>query len=125
MGDNITFFFAVFFLILIRFLYFGFEYYPQLDDYIQHHNYAQLVEQMFDGNMGEFIKWIGLLSARPLAGLLDITLWSWLWPCAIIGVILACLGAETITLEVVAGGLLSGLASTGLHQAFKQIIENI
>lgn len=89
-GDNITFFFAVFFLILIRFLYFGFEYYPQLDDYIQHHNYAQLVEQMFDGNMGEFIKWIGLLSARPLAGLLDITLWSWLWPCAIIGVILIC-----------------------------------
>lgn len=43
---------------------------------------------------------------------------------AIIGVILAYLGAETITLEVVAGGLVSGLASTGLHQAFKQIIEN-
>lgn len=43
---------------------------------------------------------------------------------AVIGVILACLGTETITLEVVAGGLVSGLASTGLHQAFKQIIEN-
>lgn len=28
-----------------------------------------------------------------------------------------------ITVEVVLGGMISGLASTGLHQAFKQIIN--
>ena len=43
---------------------------------------------------------------------------------AVLGVILACLGAETITLEVVASGMVTGLASTGLHQVFKQIIES-
>lgn len=43
---------------------------------------------------------------------------------AVLGVILACLGAEIITLEVVASGMVTGLASTGLHQVFKQIIEN-
>ena len=43
---------------------------------------------------------------------------------AVLGVILACLGAETITLEVVASGMVTGLASTGLHQVFKQLIES-
>ena len=84
-------FVATFLLIAIRFLYFGFKYFPQLDDYIQHHNYALLVEQMFAGDMGEFIKWIGLLGARPIAGILDITIWSWLWPCSIVGVLLLSL----------------------------------
>lgn len=77
-----TLFFTVFFLFVIRFLYFGFEYYPQLDDYIQHHNYAP------QGDFLYLVERLGLLAARPLAGILDITLWSWLWPCAIIGVIL-------------------------------------
>ena len=31
---------------------------------------------------------LGLLAARPLAGILDITLWSWLWPCSIVGVLI-------------------------------------
>jgi len=29
-----------------------------------------------------------------------------------------------LTPEILLGGMVSGLASTGLHQAFKQIIEN-
>ena len=81
-GDNSTSFFAVFFLISIRFLYFGFHYFPQLDDYIQHHNYAAT------GTFFSVLQKFGLLAARPLAGVLDITLWSWLWPSAIIGVLL-------------------------------------
>jgi len=81
-GESITSFFAVFFLIAIRFLYFGFQYFPQLDDYIQHHNYAA------EGDLFYLIQKYGLLAARPLAGVLDVTLWSWFWPCAILGVLL-------------------------------------
>ena len=81
-GEFLIPFFAVFLLIAIRFLYCGFEYYPQLDDYIQHHNYAA------QAGVIENIQTLGLLAARPLAGVLDITLWSWLWPCQIIGVLL-------------------------------------
>lgn len=81
-GEFLIPFFAVFFLIAIRYLYFGFQYFPQLDDYIQHHNYAQ------QGSFFSVIQELGLLAARPLAGIMDITVWSWLWPCAIVGVLL-------------------------------------
>lgn len=43
---------------------------------------------------------------------------------AISGGILACLTERSITVELIASGLVTGLASTGLHQVFKQIIEN-
>lgn len=75
-------FLSVFFLFSLRFLYFGFKYFPQLDDYIQHHNYAP------QGSFLYLFNNLGLLAARPLAGILDITLWSWLWPCSIIGVLI-------------------------------------
>ncbi len=81
---TLSLFLATFFLIAIRFLYFGFKYFPQLDDYIQHHNYALL------GDFSYVINKLGLLAARPIAGILDITLWTWLWPCAIVGVMLLC-----------------------------------
>ncbi len=81
-GGFVTSFLAVFFLVAIRFLYFGFRYFPQLDDYIQHHNYAAM------GNIFDLSEKLGLFAARPLAGLLDVTLWSWLWPNAIVGVLL-------------------------------------
>lgn len=42
---------------------------------------------------------------------------------AILGGILACLTEWLITVELIAGGMVTGLASTGLHQAFKQIIN--
>lgn len=42
---------------------------------------------------------------------------------AVLGGIGACIVGGNITLELVVGGMLSGLASTGLHQAFRQIIE--
>lgn len=40
----------------------------------------------------------------------------------ILGGISACLSQMDISLELIVSGMLSGLASTGLHQAFKQII---
>jgi hypothetical protein len=44
--------------------------------------------------------------------------------CAAVGLILAIwMAGWTISPEVILQGLLSGLASTGLHQAFKQIVE--
>lgn len=45
--------------------------------------------------------------------------------CAALGVAVAIwMNWGNITPEVVLSGLASGLASTGLHQAFKQLIEN-
>ena len=44
--------------------------------------------------------------------------------CAALGVALACwMNWPEITATVILSGLASGLASTGLHQAFKQILE--
>lgn len=44
--------------------------------------------------------------------------------CAILGGLLALwMNWGNITPEVVLGGLVSGLASTGLHQAFTQLIN--
>lgn len=42
---------------------------------------------------------------------------------AVLGAVLGCVASSSITLENIVYGALSGLASTGLHQAFKCIIE--
>ena len=42
----------------------------------------------------------------------------------IVGAILGCIAHHEITLTAVVEGAVSGLASTGLHQAFKQVIEH-
>ena len=42
---------------------------------------------------------------------------------AILGAILSCVANTSITLENIVYGALTGLASTGLHQAFKRIID--
>ncbi len=42
---------------------------------------------------------------------------------AILGAVCACINARSITLEVIAAGAVTGLASTGVHQVFKQMIE--
>ena len=43
---------------------------------------------------------------------------------AVLGVGLNVWINYSFTPEILLGGLISGLASTGLHQAFKQIIDN-
>ncbi len=46
---------------------------------------------------------------------------------AVLGAILACVstvsGGNAVTLETIVYGAFTGLTSTGLHQAFKQIID--
>lgn len=66
----------------LRFLYYGFRYFPQLDDYIQYDKYAQFAP------LGEMIERLGLLSSRPIAGVADIAVWSHFWGA---GMIAACL----------------------------------
>ena len=81
-------FLLMFILIFIRFCYYGFEYYHQLDDYIQYHNYAQRNTPL------RTIINSGILAARPLAGVMDILVWSQFFsfmivPVAIISVLFA------------------------------------
>ncbi len=60
----------VYILYFSRFIISGFKYYPQLDDYIQYYNYSAF------HTLSENIRNLGLLSARPFSGILDITVWS-------------------------------------------------
>lgn len=41
----------------------------------------------------------------------------------VIGAFIACVANGGITLESVVAGMVTGLASTGLHQAFKQLLK--
>ena len=43
---------------------------------------------------------------------------------AVLGAVTACISEQSISLDLVTSGMLTGLASTGLHQMFKQIIES-
>lgn len=42
---------------------------------------------------------------------------------AFLGATGACIAKMDISLELIVSGMVTGLASTGLHQAFKQFIE--
>lgn len=77
-------FLLLFALLSLRYLAFGFQYFPSLDDYIQHGNYAT-------GNLWQLIREEGLLTVRPLAHLLDVTLWGQLFDNMILGVLLIAL----------------------------------
>lgn len=44
--------------------------------------------------------------------------------CCIAGAILSCLSEQGISIDIIVAGAVSGLASTGLHQAFTQLIDN-
>lgn len=44
--------------------------------------------------------------------------------CCVVGAILACIAQQGVSIEIIIAGGVSGLASTGLHQAFKQLIDN-
>lgn len=83
-------FIFLFSLIFLRYLFFGFQYYYMLDDYIQHHNYAFGTGYQWD-LIWQNLNQLGLLSFRPLAGLLDLTLWSMLFDHMILGVALITL----------------------------------
>ncbi len=77
----ILLFLVLFALIFFRYCYYGFEYYYQLDDYIQYYNYTA-----HRGSVQTIISTLGLLAARPLAGIADITVWSMFFSRMIVGV---------------------------------------
>lgn len=68
-------------LIFARYCYFGFHYYIQLDDYIQYHKFSA-----FDMRALQILASSGSLSARPLAGILDVAVWSKLYGRLLIAV---------------------------------------
>lgn len=85
--------FLLFALTFIRYLYFGFKYYPQLDDYIQYSVYRSEL------SVSELINNVGILGARPLAGLFDYYIWSSFWGNMIFALII-------ITLLTVIGAII-------------------
>ena len=58
------------------------------------------------------IKWLEKVSNEYIPSIL-----------AILGAVLACVANSTIDLNTIVYGAFSGLASTGLHQAFTKIIN--
>lgn len=42
---------------------------------------------------------------------------------AVLGAVLGCITYQAVTLEAIVYGALTGLASTGMHQVFKQYID--
>lgn len=75
-------FLLLFLLVMARYCAFGIQYYPQLDDYIQYHNYARLYD------FSTLQELMGILSSRPLAGIADYFFWSPMFDRMILGVAL-------------------------------------
>lgn len=55
-----------------RFLYYGWKYFPQLDDYIQYHNYTEYYHLRMSDLWDYVADFLGLFTARPLAAFGDI-----------------------------------------------------
>lgn len=81
-GRRLTAGLALFLLVMARYCAFGLRYYPQLDDYIQYHNYIRSYSFM------ALQEKVGILSSRPLAGLADYFFWSPMFDHMILGVAL-------------------------------------
>lgn len=75
---------VLFLLLAARCCAFGFRYWPQLDDYIQYHNYPT------SGSFWQLHQRVGLLASRPLAGLADYFVWGRSFDRLILGVFLIC-----------------------------------
>ena len=61
-------------MMILKFGYYGFEYYPVIDDWIQYGVYP-----LFDNIFKDVIVRIGTYSVRPLAGLTDPYIWGRFW----------------------------------------------
>ncbi|MDL2300720.1 glucosyltransferase domain-containing protein [Clostridiaceae bacterium OttesenSCG-928-D20] len=72
-GDALLFL-TVLSLLLLRYFWRGVAYFPHLDDYIQYHNYRS-----YYGTVAKAVSDLGLLKARPFAGVLDVGFWSLFW----------------------------------------------
>lgn len=70
---------------MLRYCAYGFTYFPQLDDYIQYHNYPSA------SSFSALCQSVGLLTSRPLAGVLDYFVWGPMFDHMIWGVALVTL----------------------------------
>lgn len=70
----------IFLMLMLRACAFGAQYWYQLDDYIQYHNYAA------GNDFWGLVEAVGLLASRPLAGIADYFVWSPLFDHMIVGV---------------------------------------
>ena len=70
----------IFLMLMLRACAFGAQYWYQLDDYIQYHNYAA------GNDFCSLVEAVGLLASRPLAGIADYFVWSPLFDHMIVGV---------------------------------------
>lgn len=75
---------TLFLLLAARCCAFGFRYWPQLDDYIQYHNYPT------SDSFWQLHQSVGLLASRPLAGLVDYFVWGRDFDRLILGVLVIC-----------------------------------
>lgn len=80
---NLLLFFIIFGMIFIRYCYYGFEYYYQMDDYIQFYN---LLARGVD-SIPVMIR-MGMLATRPVAAFVDIFGFSPLFSTMILGVLM-------------------------------------
>ena len=69
-------------LVLIRYLYYGFTYFYQLDDYIQYFDLS-----FFSDNLWQTMITLGSFQ-RPAAGFSDLYIWSFFFPVMILAVAL-------------------------------------
>ena len=59
---------------LVKFGFYGLQYFPVIDDYIQYHNYG-----MHESVIRDVFQRTGTLCARPLAGVFDAFVWGQFW----------------------------------------------
>ena len=76
-------FFVLAGLLVLRYCAYGLSYFPQLDDYIQYHNYRHSPTSFW-----EMAQAAGLLASRPLANMADYFIWSPLFDHMLVGVAL-------------------------------------
>lgn len=72
-------------LLVLRYCAFGLSYYPQLDDYIQYHNFH------LGSSFWTLAQTAGLLVSRPLAGMADYFVWGIFFDHMLVGVVIVSL----------------------------------
>jgi hypothetical protein len=88
------------------------EYKMDLTFITQHYIPVVLVACLVVGYCIKHIKWLEAVSNQYIPSIL-----------AILGAVLGCVAVEAVSLESIVYGAVTGLASTGLHQVFSQIIN--
>ena len=83
---------ALWALLMVRACAAGLEYWPQLDDYIQYHNYPTAE------SFSALQKAVGLLASRPLAGITDYFIWGRMFGFMLVGVAIISLLYAVTTL---------------------------